>query len=78
MERAVVVGRGLNYANAFEFALKLMETLLCVGRSDSRPPTFCTDPIAMVGPVIPGLSVRSRRRDLARQRTTCFAADSPN
>src|SRR5713101_9082502 len=26
MERAVVVGRGLNYANAYEFALKLMET----------------------------------------------------
>src|SRR5215472_16049143 len=25
MSRAVVVGRGLNYANAFEFALKLME-----------------------------------------------------
>ncbi|MEZ5365797.1 MAG: SIS domain-containing protein [Bryobacterales bacterium] len=26
MERVVVIGRGLNYANAFEFALKLMET----------------------------------------------------
>src|SRR5579864_662186 len=26
MERAIVAARGLNYANAFEFALKLMET----------------------------------------------------
>jgi glucosamine--fructose-6-phosphate aminotransferase (isomerizing) len=26
MERAVIVGRGLNYANALEFGLKLMET----------------------------------------------------
>ena len=26
MEHAVVIGRGLNYSNAFEFALKMMET----------------------------------------------------
>ena len=30
MERAIVVGRGLNYSNAFEFALKLMETCYVV------------------------------------------------
>ena len=30
MEHAVVVGRGLNYANAYEFALKLMETCYVV------------------------------------------------
>jgi glutamine---fructose-6-phosphate transaminase (isomerizing) len=30
MEHAVVLGRGLNYANAFEFALKLMETCYVV------------------------------------------------
>jgi glucosamine--fructose-6-phosphate aminotransferase (isomerizing) len=30
MRSAVVVGRGLNYANAFEFALKLMETCYVV------------------------------------------------
>src|ERR1022692_3133818 len=30
MRYAVVVGRGLNYANAFEFALKLMETCYVV------------------------------------------------
>ena len=30
MEQTVVVGRGLNYANAFEFALKLMETCYVV------------------------------------------------
>jgi glucosamine--fructose-6-phosphate aminotransferase (isomerizing) len=28
MEHAVVVGRGLNYSNAFEFGLKLMETCM--------------------------------------------------
>ena len=30
MDHTVVVGRGLNYANAFEFALKLMETCYVV------------------------------------------------
>src|SRR5260370_6040584 len=30
MDHAVVVGRGLNYANTFEFALKLMETCYVV------------------------------------------------
>jgi glucosamine--fructose-6-phosphate aminotransferase (isomerizing) len=30
MERALVVARGLNYSNAFEFALKLMETCYVV------------------------------------------------
>jgi len=47
MERAVVVGRGLNYANAFEFALKMMET--CYVPADSfSAADFLHGPIAMV------------------------------
>jgi glucosamine--fructose-6-phosphate aminotransferase (isomerizing) len=47
MERAIVVGRGLNYANAFEFGLKLMETCYVVtGRFSAAD--FLHGPIAMV------------------------------
>jgi glucosamine--fructose-6-phosphate aminotransferase (isomerizing) len=47
MERAVVLGRGLNYANAFEFALKLMETCYIVAERFSSA-DFLHGPIAMV------------------------------
>lgn len=47
MERAVVVGRGLNYANAFEFALKLMETCYVLADRFSAA-DFLHGPIAMV------------------------------
>jgi len=47
MERAIVVGRGLNYANAFEFALKLMETCYVVAERFSTA-DFLHGPIAMV------------------------------
>ena len=47
MERAVVVGRGLNYANAFEFALKLMETCYVVAERFSSA-DFLHGPIALV------------------------------
>ncbi len=47
MERAVVVGRGLNYANAFEFALKMMETCYVVAERFSSA-DFLHGPIAMV------------------------------
>jgi len=47
MERAIVVGRGLNYANAFEFALKLMETCYVVAERFSAA-DFLHGPIAMV------------------------------
>jgi glutamine---fructose-6-phosphate transaminase (isomerizing) len=47
MERAVVVGRGLNYANAFEFSLKLMETCYIVAERFSAA-DFLHGPIAMV------------------------------
>jgi glucosamine--fructose-6-phosphate aminotransferase (isomerizing) len=47
MRQTVVVGRGLNYANAFEFALKLMETCYVVaGRFSSAD--LLHGPIALV------------------------------
>src|SRR6185369_14274817 len=52
MRYAVVVGRGLNYANAFEFALKLMETCYVVAERFSSA-DFLHGPIAMVEPSFP-------------------------
>lgn len=52
MDHAVVVGRGLNYANAFEFALKLMETTYTVAERFSSA-DFFHGPIAMVEPNFP-------------------------
>ena len=48
MNHAVVVGRGLNYANAYEFAIKLMETCYVVAERFSSA-DFLHGPIAMVG-----------------------------
>ena len=47
MDHTVVVGRGLNYANAFELALKLMETCYVVAERFSSA-DFLHGPIAMV------------------------------
>jgi glutamine---fructose-6-phosphate transaminase (isomerizing) len=47
MRNAVVVGRGLNYANAYEFALKLMETCYVVAERFSSA-DFMHGPIALV------------------------------
>jgi glucosamine--fructose-6-phosphate aminotransferase (isomerizing) len=47
MRNAVVVGRGLNYANAFEFALKMMETCYVVAERFSSA-DFLHGPIALV------------------------------
>jgi len=52
MEHAVVVGRGLNYANAFEFSLKLMETCRVVAERFSGA-DFLHGPIAVVGRSFP-------------------------
>jgi glutamine---fructose-6-phosphate transaminase (isomerizing) len=52
MNRAVVVGRGLNYANAFEFALKMMETCYVVAERFSSA-DFLHGPIALVEPNFP-------------------------
>ncbi|MBO0723307.1 MAG: SIS domain-containing protein [Blastocatellia bacterium] len=47
MKNCVVVGRGLNYANAYEFAIKLMETCYVVAERFSGA-DFLHGPIAMV------------------------------
>lgn len=52
MDHAVVVGRGLNYANAFEWALKLMETCYIVAERFSQA-DILHGPIAMVGRSFP-------------------------
>jgi glucosamine--fructose-6-phosphate aminotransferase (isomerizing) len=52
MERAVVIGRGLNYANAFEFALKMMETCYVVAERFSAA-DLLHGPIAMIEPSFP-------------------------
>jgi glutamine---fructose-6-phosphate transaminase (isomerizing) len=52
MRHAVVVGRGLNYSNAFEFALKLMETCYIVAERFSSA-DFWHGPIALVEPDFP-------------------------
>jgi glutamine---fructose-6-phosphate transaminase (isomerizing) len=52
MRHAVVVGRGLNYANAFEFALKLMETCYVVAERFSSA-DLMHGPIALVEPNFP-------------------------
>lgn len=52
MRYAVVVGRGLNYANAFEFALKMMETCYVVAERFSSA-DFLHGPIALVEPSFP-------------------------
>ena len=52
MTRAIVVGRGLNYSNAFEFALKLMETCYVVAERFSSA-DLMHGPIAMVESAFP-------------------------
>jgi glucosamine--fructose-6-phosphate aminotransferase (isomerizing) len=52
MEDAVVVGRGLNYSNAFEFALKMMETCYVVAERFSGA-DFMHGPIALVERAFP-------------------------
>jgi glucosamine--fructose-6-phosphate aminotransferase (isomerizing) len=47
MDHCVVVGRGLNYANAYEFAIKLMETCYVVAERFSSA-DFLHGPIAIV------------------------------
>lgn len=47
MDHAVVIGRGLNYSNAFEFALKMMETCYVIAERFSSA-DLLHGPIAMV------------------------------
>jgi len=88
MERAVVVGRGLNYANAYEFALKLMETCYVITERFSSA-DFLHGPIAMVEPSFPvflfappGVTSRSMREMLSKLRKlkaeTIVISDGPS
>lgn len=52
MRNAVVVARGLNYSNAFEFALKMMETCYVVAERFSAA-DFLHGPVAMVERAFP-------------------------
>jgi len=52
MHHAVVVGRGLNYANSLEFALKLKETSYVIAEGFSSA-DFLHGPIAMLEPGFP-------------------------
>ncbi len=52
MQHAVCIGRGLNYANSFEFALKLMETCYVVAERFSSA-DLLHGPIAMLGKSFP-------------------------
>ena len=52
MEHTVVIGRGLNYSNAFEFSLKMMETCYVVAERFSSA-DLLHGPIAMVGQSFP-------------------------
>lgn len=72
MKNCVVVGRGLNYANAYEFAIKLMETCYVVAERFSGA-DFLHGPIAMVDqgfPVFifapPGPTLKGSRELVAR------------
>jgi glucosamine--fructose-6-phosphate aminotransferase (isomerizing) len=74
MTDTVVVGRGLNYANAFEFSLKLMETCYVMAERFSSA-DFLHGPIAMVEPSFPvflfapgGVTWPSTRQMLDRLR----------
>ena len=53
MHHAVVVGRGLNYANSLEFALKMKETSYVIAEGFSSA-DFLHGPIAMLEPSFPG------------------------
>ena len=86
MENCVVVGRGLVYANAFEMALKLMETCYVVAERFSSA-DFLHGPLAVVErhfPIFafapPGLTLGGVRELLARLKelradTLAFTAD---
>ena len=86
MNHAVVVGRGLNYANTLELALKLMETCYVVTERFSSA-DFLHGPIAMIQtdfPVFvfapPGPTLKDQKAILVRLRelgadTLAFASD---
>jgi glucosamine--fructose-6-phosphate aminotransferase (isomerizing) len=89
MERCVVVGRGLNYANSYEFALKLMETSHVVAERFSSA-DFLHGPIALIergfpvfvflpqGVVRPGLEKVVRRLNELKARVLLIGNRGPH
>src|SRR5947209_16555619 len=86
MENCVVVGRGLAYANAYELALKLMETCYVVAERFSSA-DFLHGPLAMVerhfpvilfappGVMLAGVKDLIRRLSELRADTLCLTSD---
>ena len=86
MENCVVIGRGLLYGNAFELALKLMETCYVVAERFSSA-DFFHGPLAMVerhfpvilfacpGPMMPGIKILVERLREARAETLAITSD---
>src|SRR3982074_2083537 len=86
MENCVVVGRGLAYANAYELALKLMETCYVVAERFSSA-DFLHGPLAMVerhfpviifappGVMLPGVTDLIRRLSELRADTLVITSD---
>jgi len=86
MENCVVVGRGLAYANAYELALKLMETCYVVAERFSSA-DFLHGPLAMVerhfpvfifappGAVLPGVNDLIRRLGELHAETLVITSD---
>jgi glutamine---fructose-6-phosphate transaminase (isomerizing) len=86
MENCVVIGRGLLYGNAFELALKLMETCYVVAERFSSA-DFFHGPLAMVerhfpvilfacpGPMMPGIKLLVERLKEVRAETLAVTSD---
>ena len=86
MENCVVIGRGLLYGNAFEVALKLMETCYVVAERFSSA-DFFHGPLAMVerhfpvilfacpGPMMPGIRLLTQRLVELRAETLAITSD---
>jgi glutamine---fructose-6-phosphate transaminase (isomerizing) len=86
MENCVVIGRGLLYGNAFELALKLMETCYVVAERFSSA-DFFHGPLAMVerhfpvflfacpGPMMPGIELLVQRLQEVRAETLAITSD---
>lgn len=87
MNHCVVVGRGLNYANAYEFAIKLMETCYVVAERFSSA-DFLHGPIAMVergfpiflfmppGPTLKGMKDMLKRLSLLGAETIVISSQT--
>jgi glucosamine--fructose-6-phosphate aminotransferase (isomerizing) len=71
--RLAVIGRGANYATAFEAALKIKE-LAAVAAEPASPADFLHGPVAMLGPGFPVLAVLPSARGGEAVRDVLAAA----